>query len=210
MSNNHLLYHISHYENLASILQRGCLSAHSNIQKETMHYTNIAHHGLQSRRSTTSIPVKPMGILHDYVPFYFAPRSPMLYAIKQGRVEGFSGNQNDILYLVTRTDIMERTERPFVFTDGHGIMFITEFYNHMKDLNKVDWDMMKEWYWSDTEEDPDRKRRRQAEFLVYQFVKLEHFLGIGVRTEKMKSFIEEMLREHSIDLPVLVRPKFYF
>jgi hypothetical protein len=44
------------------------------------------------------------GCLHDYVPFYFAPRSPMLYALLQGRVGGFNGSQEDIVYLVTRTD----------------------------------------------------------------------------------------------------------
>ena len=204
------LYHISHYQNLPSILGCRGLSAYLKVLRQHAEYINIAHKGLQDRRSTTEIPVEPFGCLHDYVPFYFATRSPMLYAIKNGRVVGFEGNQNDIVYLVTKTDKIVSAELDFVFTDGHAIMNFTDFYNDLKDIDKIDWDIMKEHYWNDTKEDPDRKRRRQAEFLVHQFIDLNCLLGLGVRNERMKVVIEEILKEYEVDLPVLVKPSFYF
>lgn len=40
----------------------------------------IAHNTIQDRRAQTYVPCLPGGNPHDYVPFYFAPCSPMLYA----------------------------------------------------------------------------------------------------------------------------------
>lgn len=205
-----LLYHITHYQNLYSILKNKGLSAYSKVTNEEAIYTNIAHQGLQGRRSTTNVPVYPNGCLHDYVPFYFASRSPMLYAIIQGQVDGFEGTEEEIVYIMTRTDRIQDAGLPFVFTDGHAIMSITEFYNDLSKLTKVDWDIMREWYWNDTEEDPDRKRRRQAEFLVHDFVGIQHFIGFAVRNEKMKQIVQEILVEYEIDLPVAIRKHFYF
>jgi hypothetical protein len=51
---------------------------------------SIAYEGIQQRRSEIEIPIPPYGILHDYIPFYFAPRSPMLYAIHKGMILGYS------------------------------------------------------------------------------------------------------------------------
>ena len=44
----------------------------------------------------------------------------------------------------------------------------TDFFDRLDDLDKVDWKIMKSKYWNDTDEDPDRKRRRRAEYLVHQ------------------------------------------
>jgi len=205
-----LLYHITHYQNLHSILKNKGLSAYSKVVNDEAVYTNIAHHGLQSRRSTTKVPVYPNGCLHDYVPFYFASRSRIVYAIIQGQVDGFEGTEEDIVYVMTRTDKIKDAGLPFVFTDGHAIMFITDFYNDLSELNQVDWDIMKERYWNDTEDDPDRKRRRQAEFLVLNFVDIQHFIGFAVRNEKMKEIVQMIIDEYGIKLPVVVREHFYF
>ena len=48
-------------------------------------------------------------------------------------------------------------------------MRFTDFFDDLKDLDKIDWDLMQSRYWNDTNDDPDRKRRRQAEFLVHEF-----------------------------------------
>ncbi|QDI90444.1 DUF4433 domain-containing protein [Salicibibacter halophilus] len=164
-----LLYHITDYRNLPSILDNGGLAAHSRVSGNKISYTDIAHHSIQSRRSKISVSAAPRGMLHDYVPFYFSPRSPMLYAIHRKNVEGFSGTQDDIIYLVTSTDVIKDGGKDFVFTDGHAIMLWTEFYNELSHLDKIDWEVMDSIYWNDTDQDPDRTRRRQAEFLVHKF-----------------------------------------
>jgi len=208
--NSKLLFHITDYRNLSSILKNGGLSSYAKLRSTEVSYKDIAHQNIQERRSTTEIQVPPYGVLHNYVPFYFAPRSPMLYAIANGIVEGFEGNQSDIIYLVANIDKIRESGKRFVFTDGHAIMALTDFYNDLNDLNEIDWPLMEGTYWHDTDQYPDRKRKRQAEFLVYESVPLECILGIGVQTKQMKTTIENLLLEHNIDMKVLERPNFYF
>ncbi|MET3683419.1 hypothetical protein ABID56_001514 [Alkalibacillus flavidus] len=205
-----LLYHITSYKNLPSILKSGQILAHSLVKDGEFSHSDIAHKRIQDRRSTTSVNASPFGRLHDYVPFYFAPRSPMLYAIKNNRVEGFEGEQSDIIYFVTDTEKIIQANKKFVFTNGHPIMALTDFYNDLNDLDKIDWDVMQNTYWHDTDEFPDRKWRRQAEFLVHQTVELESFLGIGVFNSDMKNRVNNILREHKEDMTVLIKPEFYF
>jgi len=205
-----LLYHMTDYQNLPSIINSGGLTAYSQIVDQKIDYSDIAHQSVQQRRSTTRIKIPPYGILHDYVPFYFATRSPMLYAIKNGNVEGYSGTESDIIYIVTRTDIVSRAEKKFVFTDGHAIIYLTEFYNDLNDLGKIDWNIMSGEYWNDTDEYPDRKRKRQAEFLINQFVEIDLFLGFGVKNNRMKRKVMDILEANNIDKQVIVKPDFYF
>jgi len=83
-----------------------------------------------------------MGTLHDYVPFYFAPRSPMLFTISRGNVPTCS-NQEPVVHLVTNIQAVQAAGLPFVFTDGHGIMQLTSFFEDLAQLDHVDWTIMR-------------------------------------------------------------------
>ena len=60
--------------------------SHNQLRDRETNYTNIAYESIQDRRSIKSVPCGVGGSLHDYVPFYFAPRSPMLYTIHRGNL----------------------------------------------------------------------------------------------------------------------------
>jgi len=47
------------------------------------------------------VPLAPYGCVADYVPFYFAPRSPMLYKLHKGGVPNYTGGQDPLVYLVS-------------------------------------------------------------------------------------------------------------
>jgi len=205
MGKSKLLFHMTHIENLRSILENNGLSAYSEVATSGKPYRDIANAGIQDQRSGTSVPLPPYGDLHDYVPFYFAGCSPMLYKIKNSGIK-----QSEIVYLMTNTSKIHENGLPFVFTDGHAIMFLTEFYSSLDDIDKVDWAIMKERYWGDTQDDPDRKRRRQAEFLVHRKVPLEQIIGIGVFDSEMKEEVEALLKSQRIDIPVGVRRHYYY
>jgi len=75
-------------------------------------------------------------------------------------------------------------------------MAYTEFYDDLQDLNEIDWDVIRGHYWSDTQEDGDRKRRRQAEFLVRHQFPFSLVSEIIVRTESARKLVEKMLDEN--------------
>ncbi|AEV20796.1 hypothetical protein GTCCBUS3UF5_34950 [Geobacillus thermoleovorans CCB_US3_UF5] len=204
------LYHITHYRNLPSIFAQGGLVANNLAKSKKISYVDIAHASIQDRRLTTWVPLPPFGTLHDYVPFYFAPRSPMLYAINKGRVEGYKGGQDEIVYLLTRTDLIHSSGLSYVFTDGHPVMKVTDFYQDLYELSQIDWDIMRSTYWHDTEEDPDRKRRRQAEFLVYQFVPIHLLAAIAVKSREWELIVGKIAAQHRYRGSIIVRPEWYF
>ncbi|MGZ8159161.1 MAG: type II toxin-antitoxin system toxin DNA ADP-ribosyl transferase DarT [Methylobacter sp.] len=184
------LYHITHIENLAGIIRAGGLLAHNGMEYG---YTDIAHQTIQNRRNQTPVRCPPGGALHDYVPFYFCRRSPMLYAIHKDNIAGYSGGQQNIVYLVSKLARVQQAGLTFVFTDGHAIMQFSEFYNDAADLDKIDWPLMQAKLWTDTDEDPDRKRRRQAEFLLHRRCSWSLISGIGVFDEAMQLRVEGLL-----------------
>ena len=94
------IYHITHLNNLALILGCGELLSDTLIQQVAVKPTNIAHGQIKERRQRTVVTIPPGGVVTDYVPFYFCPRSPMLYAVHGGFVAGYPGGQGQVLHLV--------------------------------------------------------------------------------------------------------------
>ena len=204
------IFHITPFENLRMILEAGELRAKRMLEQEDTGYTNIAHQNIQERRARTHVPCGPRGVLNDYVPFYFGPRSPMLFTISNGNVEGFSGEQQSIVHLVSTVQSVQAAGLGFVFTDGHGIMAITEFYDDPARLDEVDWPLMRDHYWADTDDDLDRKRRRQAEFLVHERFPVNMIQEIGVIDQRKKEENEALLAEFGLVIQVTIKRDWYY
>ncbi|HPA47534.1 MAG TPA: DUF4433 domain-containing protein [bacterium] len=204
------IYHITHIRNLQSICSAGGIFSDLQMKVREVNLNSIAHEHIRQRRASRSVPIAPYGTLGDYVPFYFAPRSPMLYAVRGRQVEGFSGTQNDILYFVSSVEQVIAHKLPFVFADGHAAMGISRFFNDPNDLNQIDWDIMEVQYWRDTDQDPDRKRRRQAEFLVKDFIPWDLFDMIGVFDESIGNQVLEFIHSARHQPEVSVHRDWYY
>ena len=204
------LYHITAIQNLPGIISGGGLRSKNHCDGSGAQYRSIAYAEVQERRAARQIPISPFGLLHDYVPFYFGPRSPMLFAIHRGAVHG-APEQSQIVHLVTDVGRILSAHRPFVFTDGHAAIAYARFFNNVTGLSEVDLPLMKERYWADTQEDPNRKFRRQAEFLVLESLPWTEIKGIGVYSLEQQAAVQEVLRKsQSPQTPVGVREHFYY
>ena len=205
------IYHFTHINNLESILNSGKLIANSILKQQQIKYLDIAHENIQNRRASTPVPCSAGGVLHDYVPFYFAPRSPMLYAIHKGGVAGYQAGQNSVIYLVADVEIIADMGLDFAFTDGHAVMGYAGFYHELEALeDAIDWELMKSKYWFDTPEDPNRKFRRQAEFLVHQFCPGNAIIEIGVINQNIQAQVCQLLRTFNTDRLVKIEPQWYY
>jgi len=141
----------------------------------------------------------------------FLLRTAVTHAVlnPQGLRTGYNGGQQGVLHLVSTAESIQAANLGFVFTDGHAVMALTTFYSSLADLARVDWSVMPLKYWNDTIADPDRKRRRQAEFLVQQFVPLACFSEVGVCTVATASTTVAHLARKAA-LPVNVRTGWYY
>ena len=162
------VYRILHYKNSEYTLRNGIYTRDS--PKADPNYINIGDSGLIEQRNDFPVPIPPSGNLGDYVPFYFGTHSPMLLNIKTGYRGVTKRPERDIIYFCCDVRSLMNHCAEWVFTDGHAKNSITEFFNTPGDLKEVDWDIVRERYWSNNEDDFDRMRRKQAEFLVKNHV----------------------------------------
>jgi hypothetical protein len=193
-------YRILHYKNLPFILQNGIYCPASNV-KDT-NYINIGKKDIINKRETKLIEIHPFGRIHDYVSFYFGPKSPMLYSIYKENSDT-NCSQADIIYIVTSISTIIEKKIDFVFTTGQAIMQLSTQHNSLAELSKIDWDIIAAKFWFDRPpEYVDRVRKRMAELLIYEYLPINCILEIGVMNEKILDIVRKMVLDQRLDIPV--------
>ena len=207
-----LIYRLVHVDSLKTIVSRGILHAPNTTPDDGLPYRTIHNVRVQQNRKIKRVSCGPGGSVHDYVPFYFGRLSVMLLNLHGGRVEGYREGQQPLVYLVTTVQDVVRVGCRFVFTDGHGLAKFTCWFTELADLSYVDWEVVNVRYWRDTEEEPDRKRRKQAEFLIWQECDWRLIREIGVLDAAAGTRVEALL-----DLfpdrhrpAIVARPEWYY
>jgi hypothetical protein len=208
--------HKSRFSTYPPVPFRRATSAEAGID-----YQSIAHQGAQGARAGRAVPNPPGGVVHDYVPFYFAPRSPMLFAINGGRVANCPWRQGDIIHLETTVDRVVAGNVPFVFYDRNATLAFAQPFTDLARLDTVAWGLLTEqpaldgfcMYWHNkhsVERYTDRMERRQAEFLVRERVAIDRFTRIGVMDENRAANVRAILATAGVNLPVAVKQDWYF
>lgn len=202
------IYRITHYKNLPFILKNGIHCPNSDVQDPG--FIPIGLPGLISRRGDRRVPVAPFGTLADYVPFYFAVKSPMLYVISMSTdPEVIKTSTEEIIYIVSSIEKLEELDVEYVFTDRHAKLSYARFYNHYDDLNNLRWDIIRSDRWG-SQYGTDIKEYKQAECLIYRMLPLNGIIGFGCKTERMCNILCQMIREHRLELPVKIKSDWYF
>ncbi|MEW6033605.1 MAG: DUF4433 domain-containing protein [Chloroflexota bacterium] len=204
------IYRLIHVENLAVCLKRKGMHAPKHVPADGLSYRTIHNVDIQNERGTRQVPCGPCGTIHDYVPFYFGPRSPMLLQLHTGRVDGYTEGQKPLIYVVSTVQAVVEAGLSFVFSDGHGIAAYSRWYYRVADLDEVDWDVVYADRWNDTVEEPDRQRRKQAEFLVHRFCPWGLVQEIGVLNDTVRNHVVNIIADHGSSIPVTVRRQWYY
>jgi hypothetical protein len=204
------IYRIIHRSNLAYILQHGMHSiGHAAFDPNNIF---IGDSTLTEQRRDFPIPLADCGNLGDYVPFYFGYRSPMLFNIATGYRGVVKRPQSDIVYLVCKLDSLVKAACPLIFTDGHAKNQVTRFFTDTTDLNQIDWDSVNALTWKNTEDKPDRMRRKQAECLVKSEVPPQYIAALVVYDAATRTDVETLVKNAGLSIGVYINPKgeFYY
>jgi hypothetical protein len=210
------LYRIVHWQNVEHILEFGLVNRnHPNANPD---YVAIGHHQLIEDRKEHHVLVHgSSGLsdtlrLSDYVPFYFGGHSVMLHMIRNGYSGVKKYPQEEIVYIVSSVESIERENCEFIFSDKHAKKSMAKFYNRTQDLDKVDWDIVKKKVWHNTEDDQDRRDRKQAEFLVREQLPISAIDSIVVLTKPKEDYIQSILNKFNLNIPVFIdsRHKLYY
>jgi hypothetical protein len=199
------LFRMTHIENISQILEYGI--THVNSPNANVNYVSIGDSTLISKRNGFILPNGR--ILGDYIRFYFGVCMPMLYVIQKG----FNGvkitNAEDIVYCVTSVEKIISHNLDFEYTDGHAVETFSSFFDKsdLDDIEiQIDQKAIKSQYWKD-DSDLDKKRRKEAEFLIADDIPSEAILGFAVYNELAQQKVINFGVEES---KVLIRKGFYF
>jgi len=168
---------------------------------------NIGYSHIKERRLRRPVPVSVGGMLGDYVPFNFCPRSVMLYVIHRGAVEGYEGGQSPIVHLISSVGSAIKTGRPWAFTNRHADLQYAKYFDSLDSEAEVDWQVMPLTFWADSDE---TKAKRQAEFLAHDWFPFAGIEEIGVKTEKMANKVREIVDGTEFSPRVSVKRSWYY
>jgi hypothetical protein len=206
------VYRLIHVDNLATLLTRGALHAPNTTPRDGLPYRTIHNTEVQASRKLKTISCGPRGTIHDYVPFYFGPRSVMLYQLHTGWVKDYRDGQEPLIYLITTIQEVSASGARWVFSDGHGLATFTLWYDDLAKLDQVDWKTVNAVYWNDTPQYNDRQRRKQAEFLVWQQLDWSVINGIATSNPVVTQRVEAILNRYPNRRrpPVTVKRGWYY
>ena len=172
------LFHMTHADNLLSILQHGLFSHNS-----APNYLDISNPDVNSRRERTD-PVHKNS-LHDYVPLYFNPRNAMLYE-KQAEY------RSDIVLLeVSRRVCLSNYT---LFTERNAAANRCRFAYCLSDVVKFDWLNIQSRNWAtDGAVQVDKKQLMMSECLVYGHIDTEDLVAVHTMNTSMSSKLQSML-----------------
>jgi hypothetical protein len=201
------VYHITHIDNLQSIVRDGFLWCDQEQRRRGASHQNIGYSHIKERRLRHPVKVAKGGTLGQYVPFYFGPRSVMLYVISKGH-EKYNGGQESVVHLVSSVAIIAQQKSDYFFTDRHADLGYAEQFQDLTSLpSKVNLSIMHEKHWASSQE---VKEKRQAEFLVHDSCPWSVIEEVGVHNPDMVLRVQAILQEASHQPQVNVRRNWYY
>jgi ssDNA thymidine ADP-ribosyltransferase, DarT len=202
-----LIFRITHRNNLPWILDHGLHCASSGIHDPS--FTAIGKPDLIERRHRKPVPEPPGGTLADYVPFYFAPKTPMLYNIRTGQGVRQQAN-TDIVFLVSSLEKLTQHGVQFLFTDYHAVTDLARFSGSLSDLVGLPWSDLCAANFKRDPDDPGRFERYQAEALAFRHVPLDALLAVACYSDDVQAWLKREIEGRRLTVRTVVRTGWYF
>ena len=185
---NPKIYHIVHCDRLPSIISDGNLWCDAEVRQRSSHGTSIGMESIKQRRLVNPLACHRNLRVGDCTPFYFCPRSVMLYVIHRSNLEGlaYRAGQEPIVHLVAdlreTVDWAESENLRWAFTLSNAGARYFEDRCRLENLSDINLQAVRAKYWSGDDIDPLVRDHKQAEFLVERHVPWTLISHIGVMT----------------------------
>ena len=204
------IYHIVHVDRLASIVSEARLWSDAEIQRRERPGTTIGMSDIKQRRLTNSLSSRPGLFVGNCAPFYFCPRSVMLYVIYRANHPSldYRGGQGPIVHL--QADLHEtvawadENELRWAFALSNAGSSYFQDYCDLAQLDKIDWNAVRATQWS------DRPEGKQAEFLVECSFPWTLVERIGVHSDRVGQQVQEAMRGAGHQPPVERKRSWYY
>jgi hypothetical protein len=205
------IYHIAHVDRLPSIVADGFFWCDAEVVRRAPAGTTIGMSSIKQRRlNELRLSSHPDLHVGDCVPFYFCPRSVMLFLISQGNHPelAYRGGQGPILHfeadLLAAVAWANAQPVRWAFTNSNAGSRYFEDYNDLAHLGKIDWNAVQALKWVQC------KEGKQAEFLLEHRFPWYLIERIGVHSRAVYGQVVNALPAHGHRPTVEVRTDWYY
>lgn len=211
------VYHIVHVDRLASIIRDGCLWSDAVLVGMQRPGTVIGMNSIKLRRlNELQLASHPGLFVGQCVPFYFCPRSIMLYLIHRANHEelNYRGGQGPIVHLEGELHAAvawaQNNGRRWAFTLSNAGAYYFEDRCNLNQLGEVNWAAVAANQWSGAGISRQVKEGKQAEFLVERSVPWSLIRRIGTSSRAVAQQVAAAM-QGAVHRPVVeVRPDWYY
>jgi hypothetical protein len=192
---NPKIYHIVHVDRLASIVGDGYIWSDREMVGRQNTGTTIGMNAIKARRLQLPIASRPGLRVGDCVPFYFCPRSVMMYLISSANHPDLSykGGQGPIIHLEANLQQTvawaEQNGRRWSFTLSNAGAYYFEDRSNLAQLHEINWDAVDARKWSGLNISSMVKDGKQAEFLLERQFPWELVQRIGVISDAVAQLV---------------------
>lgn len=210
------LYHIVHVDRLRSIVADGNLWCDRELSRRTSEGietgTTIGMGSIKQRRlNELRLSSHPELFVGDCVPFYFCPRSVMLYLLHQANHPEltYRGGQEPIVHL--EADLLavaqwaQQQGQRWAFTLSNAGAYYFEDRCDLDDLSEINWTAVAATKWAGL-----MKEGKQAEFLLERAFPWHLVERIGVKSSTTYRLATNALTSPGHRPPVEVKPEWYY
>ena len=204
------IYHIAHVDRLPSIINDKCLWCDAEIIRRRPSGTAIGMNSIKQRRLNNTLNSYPNLRVGDCVPFYFCPRSIMLYLIYQANHPelDYRGGQGPIIHLQADLHTVvawaKKNSRRWVFTLSNAGANYFEDRKDLAKLQEINWTAVQATDWQSC------KEGKQAEFLLERRFPWRLVERIGVESEKIYRHVANALTANGRRPQIELRQDWYY
>ena len=206
------IYHITHVNNLARIMQSGLIWSDARCTALGLNFDNVGMNNIKQRRLQLPVTCHPGTTVGQYVPFYFCPRSVMLFILHRGNHLDvtYRGGQQPIVHL--QLDTMKvvqwanENNKRWAFSDRNAGAHYTQFYNNFGQLSAINWNAVQ----SSDFRDSQIKDGKQAEFLLHESMPVHLIERIGVHNSAIRQQVAEILGNINPAPTISIEPTWYY
>ena len=199
-------------DNLQSIIADGELISDTAMIARGGPPSGIGMSDIKRRRLSLPITCHQGDMVGDYVPFFFCPRSVMLYVIHCANHKSLTylGGQEPIVHLesdLESTIAWARTNgKRWAFSSSNAGSYYAQFWANVNDLNQIDWTAVANPDFRNAQV----KEAKQAEFLFKDSFPWELVEHIGVCSSRHKLQVKQVIGSSAHKPVVSVQKSWYF
>jgi hypothetical protein len=209
---NPKIYHITHVNNLPSIIAAGELISDAAIIQQGGPPAAVGMSKIKRRRLKLPVTCHLGDFVGEYVPFYFCPRSVMLYLLYMGNHPEltYRGGQGPIVHLEADLKTVvawaEKKKRRWAFSLANAGAYYVEFRKNLDELGEIDWDAVAARDFRSS----DVKEAKAAEFLLHGSFPWKLVEKIGVHSMAVGRQASTMIAAGTHHPTVQIERDWYF